>query len=129
MEFIRGVRSKVFSDDVQLEKEPTLLFGIFLTPSSVGTAGKVRCYDGWGTTGELIAEFQASYDFGTCLRFPIQFPHACYIDLVSGLDTITISWLTNEQAMSMFHNELEIIDWHREKVPHSLRDALRIMGV
>lgn len=129
MDFLRGVKSRVFAADKQVETEPTLLYGVLLTPTAVGTAGILRCYDGQDTTAELIAEFQASYDFGTSLQFPVQFSHALYIDLVSGLATVTIMWLTNVAALGMFHNELKLRKSSIEDEPLLTEKMLEILGL
>ncbi len=92
----RGVRAKVFTADIQVEREPTLLYGILITPSTAATLGIVRCYDGEGTDGEKIAEFCSSYGDATPLLAPIQFKRGLYVDVVSGVASITVSWLTNE---------------------------------
>lgn len=129
MDFLRGVKSRVFAADKLVETEPTLLYGVLLTPSQVGSAGILRCYDGQDTTAELIAEFHVSYDFGTGVKFPVQFPHALYIDLVSGLATVTIMWLTNEAALGMFHNELKLRKSCLEDEPLHAAKMLEILGL
>jgi len=129
MEFLRGVRSKVFTVDTQVEPEPTLLYGVALVPAQVGTAGILRCYDGRETAGELKLELQASYDFGAGLAFPIQFMHGLYIDLVSGLTSVTIMWLTNEAALALFHNELRVRKCCSENGIASVQDMLRMLGL
>lgn len=129
MEFLRGIRCKTFTADVQLETEPTLLYGVFLTVGTVGSKGILKLYDGQDITAELIAEFCVSYDFGTTAKFPIQFPHAVYCVKDAGLAAFSMMWLTNEQAMAMFHNEMELKKWHTESKPHTLRDALRHIGI
>lgn len=129
MEFLRGIRCKTFTANVLLEKEPTLLYAAFLTVAVVGAKGILKCYDGQDDNAELIAEFCVSYDFGTTAKFPIQFPHAVYCAKDAGLAAFSIMWLTNEQAMAMFHNEMELKKWHSESKPHTLRDALRQIGI
>lgn len=129
MEFLRGIRCKTFTADLLLENEPTLLYAAFLTVATVGSKGILKCYDGQDATAELIAEFCVSYDFGTTAKFPIQFPHACYLVKDAGLASFSLMWLTNEQAVAMYHAEMELKKWHDEAKPHTLRDALRHLGI
>jgi len=129
MDFLRGVRSKVFSADQIIEHEPTLLYGAALVPTEIGTAGLLRCYDGFDATAELKLELQASYDFGQGLAFPIQFMHGLYIDLVSGLTTVTIMWLTNEAALALFLNELRVKKCCQEESLPSVQELLRNLGL
>ena len=129
MDFLRGVKSRVFPDDIQVTTEPTMLYGVLLTPTSAGTSGILRCYDGQDTTAELIAEFHVAYDFGTGVKFPVQFAHALYIDLAEGLATATIMWLTNEAALGMFRKELEIRKVCLEDGPLHAEKMLEILGL
>ncbi len=128
MDFLRGVRSKTFSSDKQIEKEPTLLYGALLTPSSVGTIGIARCYNGEGTDAELIVEFMTSYDNGAKLLQPIQFSRGLYLDIVSGLATVSLQWLTNEQALSMFLKELELRRQHDLHPDISIKELGELLG-
>ena len=129
MDYLRGVRSKVFTANVQLETQPTLLYDVFLTPSSVGTAGIIRCYDGESTEGEFIAEFHSSYDFGASPSHAIQFKRGLYIDMVSGLSSFTICWLTNEQLVAMWHDEQTLQRLHDEKPELGYRELIELLGV
>lgn len=129
MEFLRGVRSKVFYKSAQVEVEPTLLYGVSLVPTLMQDYGLLRCYDGRETAGELKLELQASYDFGAGLAFPVQFMTGLYITLVENLTSVTIMWLTNEAALALFHQELQVRKCCSENGVASAQEMLRTLGL
>ncbi len=102
MQEVRGIRSKYFTADREIETEPTLLYGIIIVCGTAGTQGVVDAYDGQGTDRELRASFAASRSRDFIPPKPIQFEHGLYIDMGSNVTGYTVLWLTNEQAARLF---------------------------
>jgi len=96
------IATYVGSDDRLVQKEPSWVYWLVLSPKTIGTAAELRIYDGYDTSGKEIFRVKLAYSRNINFSPPLNCEQGIYIECVDAFNSYTVAyaakrWLVAEE--------------------------------
>jgi len=86
------INTYVGTDDRLVQKEPSYIYWLVLSPKTIGTAAEIRIYDGFSTGGKEVFRIKLAYSRNVNFQPPINCEQGIYVECVDAFDSYTIAY-------------------------------------